>query len=115
VVGGLGYQCQAQTMPLDVGEPTVIGKRKKIGAVNLILANTRGLKVGRNFNSVIGLKDQNIGVQLNQAIPLQTANVHFVIDPLWDVPGQICFQIDDPLPATILGVVPEIVIGDSVK
>jgi len=115
VVGGFGYQCQAQTMPLDVGEPTVIGKRKKIGAVNLILANTRGLKVGRNFNSVIGLKDQNIGVQLNQAIPLQTANVHFVIDPLWDVPGQICFQIDDPLPATILGVVPEIVIGDSVK
>jgi hypothetical protein len=37
------------------------------------------------------------------------------MDPLWDVPGQVCIQVDDPLPATILGVIPEIVLGDTAK
>jgi hypothetical protein len=113
VVAGLGYQCQMQTMPLDTGEPTIQGKRKKVAALNLKLVNTRGLKCGRTFNTLIPMKDMNISVSLNTPIALVTGDARIVMDPLWDVPGQLCIQLDDPLPATILGVIPEVVIGDT--
>jgi hypothetical protein len=47
--------------------------------------------------------------------PLITADERIIMDPLLDVPGQICLQVDDPLPVTVLGVVPEVVIGDTPK
>ncbi len=112
---GLGYQAQLQTMYLDVGEPTVQGKRKKISALSIRCAETRGLKAGRTFNTIVPLKELNPGVLLGRAIPLITNDIRVVMDPLWDVPGQICIQQDDPLPATVLGVIPEISIGDTVK
>jgi hypothetical protein len=113
VVGGLPFVCQAQTMPLDVGEPTVQGKRKKIGALNLKLANSRGLMAGRTFNTLVYLKDLPVLTPLGQPAPLKSGDAHVVIDPLWDVPGQICLQISDPVPATILGIIPEYVVGDT--
>jgi hypothetical protein len=113
VTAGLGFQCQGQTMPLDVGEPTAQGKRKKIAAMNFKLANTRGLKVGRNLNTLIPMKDMNISVPIGSPIPLISGDARIVVDPLWDVPGQAWFQVDDPLPATVLGVIPEVVIGDT--
>ncbi len=113
VTAGLGFQAQGQTMPLDVGEPTVQGKRKKIAALNFKLSQTRGLKVGRTLQTLIAMKDMNISVPINSPIPLITGDARLIVDPLYDVPGQIWWQLDDPLPATVLGVIPEVVIGDT--
>ena len=114
VVAGLAYTCQMQTMPLDVGEPTVQGKRKKIGALNLKIADTQALQAGRTFQTLIYVKEPIIPVvPLGSPKPLQDGDARIVIDPLWDVQGQICIQVSDPLPASVLGVIPEIVIGDT--
>ena len=113
VTAGLGFQCQGQTMPLDVGEPTIQGKRKKIAALNFKFANTRGVKAGRTLSTLMPLKDMNITVPIGSPIPLITGDDRIVMDPLWDVPGQLWFQVDDPLPATVLGVIPEVVVGDT--
>lgn len=113
VTAGLGFQWQFQTMPLDTGEPTVQGKRKKIGALNLKFKETRGVQAGRTFSTLVQMKDLTAPNQLGQPIPLITGDARVIMDPLWDVPGQICLQGNDPVPATILGVIPEIVIGDT--
>ena len=42
-----------------------------------------------------------------------TADARTIIDPSWDVPGQYCIKQPNPLPVTILGVIPEIEIGDT--
>ena len=116
VIAGLGFVGQLQTMPLDVqGGETVQGKRKKIAALTVRTTNTRGLKAGRAFNTLIPIKELNPNVQIGQAIPLITGDERIVMDALWDVPGQICLQQDNPLPATVLGVIPEIVVGDTSK
>jgi hypothetical protein len=115
VVAGLAFQAQLQTMYLDVGEPTIQGKRKKINALTVRAANTRGLKAGRTFATVIPIKQLTETIPLNGVIPLLTGDARIVMDPLWDVPGQICIQVDDPLPATVLGVIPEITQGDTAK
>jgi hypothetical protein len=113
VTAGLGFQCQGQTMPLDVGEPTIQGKRKKIAALNFKFSETRGIKAGRTLRTLMPLKDMNINVPIGSPIPLITGDDRIVMDPLWDVPGQLWFQVDDPLPATVLGVIPEVVVGDT--
>lgn len=118
VTVGLGFQAQLQTMPLDVNAGdggTIQGKRKKIAALTVITANTRGLKAGRTFATVVPIKETNIALPLPFPTALINGYERVILDPLWDVPGQICLQQDNPLPASVLGVVPEIVIGDTIK
>lgn len=117
IVVGLGFQAQLQTMYLDLGQEsnTVQGKRKKIGALTVRAKDSRGLKVGRTFGTLTPIKEMNRTTVMGTAIPLVTADERIIMDPLWDVPGQVCLQVDDPLPATVLGVIPEVVLGDSAK
>lgn len=117
VIAGYAYQAQLQTMPLDLGNEinSVQGKRKKIGALTVRCKDTRGIKAGRTFDLVTPIKELNRVTLMGLPIKLITADERIVMDPLWDVPGQICLQVDDPLPATVLGVVPEVVVGDSQK
>jgi len=115
VTVGLAYTCQIQTMPLDTGEPTIQGKRKKIAALNIPLNNARAIYAGSTFSTLVPMKELTANQQLGQPIPLITGMTRVVIDPLWSVQGQICMQITDPMPATILGVIPEITVGDTGK
>jgi len=117
VIVGYGYQAQLQTMYLDLGQEinSVQGKRKKVGALTVRCKDSRALKAGRTFETVIPIKEQNRNTVMGVAIRLITGDERIVMDPLWDVPGQIALQVDDPLPSTVLGVVPEVVVGDSSK
>jgi len=117
LIVGLSFQAQLQTMPLDIGQETntIQGKRKKVGALTVRVKDSRGVKAGRTFDTLVPIKEMNQTVVLGQNIPLITGDERIVMDPLWDVPGQICLQVDDPVPATVLGVVPEVVVGDTVK
>lgn len=105
------------TLPLDLGEPTAQGKDKKITGVTLLVNNTLGLSMGRFANTVQPLSDLTLG---NQNVPNnQTVNdlisgyARGILDPLWDVPGQYTITQPNPYPASVLGVVPEIAIGDD--
>jgi hypothetical protein len=115
LVAGLGFTGQIKTLYLDVGEPTIQGKRKKIAATTLRVHQTRGLKWGTSFDASILVEfkmrnDQPMG----QPIELETGDQRLVMDPLWQEPGVgICIQQDYPLPATVLGIIPEIVVGDT--
>jgi hypothetical protein len=117
VTAGLGFTPQLKTMPLDLGDvrDTIQGKRKKISAVSVRVSQTRGLYFGQSFNNMSPIKEFNQGQALGTPIQLVTGDERVIMDPLWDVPGQVCFQINDPVPATILGVIPEISVGDTAK
>ena len=117
VIAGLAFQAQLQTMPLDIGNEanTIQGKRKKVGALTVRVKDTRGLKAGRTFDLVTPIKELNRVTVMGLPVSLVTSDERIIMDPLWDVPGQICLQVDDPLPATVLGVIPEVVVGDTPK
>jgi hypothetical protein len=117
IVVGLGFQAQLQTMYLDLGQEanTIQGKRKKVSALTVRAKDSRGLKAGRRFDHLVPIKEMNRTTAMGLPQPLITADERIVMDPLWDTPGQICLQVDDPLPATVLGVIPEVVIGDTPK
>lgn len=117
VIVGYGFQAQLQTMPLDLGNEinSVQGKRKKVAALTVRCKDSRGVKAGMTFGTVTPIKEMNRVTLMGLPISLVTADERIVMDPLWDVPGQICIQVDDPLPSTVLGVIPEVVVGDSQK
>jgi hypothetical protein len=58
----------------------------------------------------------NVGTMSNAVVTgLQTTDARTLVDPQYDVFGQFCIQQSNPYPASVLGVVPEIEVGDSMK
>ena len=125
---GLAFTPQLQTLPLDLGEPTSQSKRKKIPSLTLRTADTLGLQVGTTFANAVTVKDLQIGAvpsqsngptkigdlvnpSLNQSGP--TIDAYIKLDPLWQEIGQFCIQQNLPYPATVLGVIPEVELGDT--
>lgn len=118
VIVGLGFQSQLQTLQIDLGEPTVQGKRKNIPAVTLRVDKTLGLKAGPTFDStgartMVELKD--LQVPYSPPVAMYSGDARVLIPSWWNKPGQICIQQDAPLPASVLGIIPEVVVGDTQK
>lgn len=121
VTVGLAYTPKLKTLALDLGQPTVQSKVKKIPAVTVRVADTLGLSIGGDFNHLVPMKDLingNVSSMLtgqeSQVVSnLVTGDAQTIINPSWTVPGQYCIQQSNPYPASILGVIPEITVGDT--
>jgi hypothetical protein len=121
VTVGLGFIAQLQTLALELGEPTVQGKVKKINNVDIRVTETLGLSIGSDFNHLVPMKDLVQGNvssmltgQASQIVTdLVTGDARTYLDPTYTVPGQYCIQQSLPYPATILGVFPSITQGDQ--
>lgn len=121
VIIGLGYTCDLQTLPLDIGEPTIQGKPKKIVDVTVRVADTLGLSIGSDFTHLVPMKDLVIGNvssmltgQSSQVISgLVTGDARTNLDPTYTIPGQYCIRQSNPYPATVLGVIPEFDLGQQ--
>lgn len=113
VVVGLPFQCQLQTLYIDLGDPTQQGKRKTIPAVTLRLSAARGLKAGSTFGKLNEVRETQIPVVVPS--PLFTGDSRIIVESNWTTAGQVCVQQDYPLPATVLGLIPEVVVGDTAR
>ena len=120
---GLGFTCELQTLAIDVGQAPIQGKLKRIPDVDVRVNNALGLSIGASFTTLVPMKDLVVGAVgsmqsgLNQ--PLQVVGGLFsgdtrtILDPSYNVYGQFCIQQSQPLPATVLGVFPRLVLGDT--
>jgi hypothetical protein len=128
VTVGLAFTAQLQTLALDApsGDGTTVqGKPKKINAVDVRVADTLGLKIGSDFSAahLVTMKDLVVGnvgsMLIGQSSQLVTdlysGDTRTYLNPTYTVPGQYCIQQDLPLPATILGVIPQFEVGDTRK
>jgi hypothetical protein len=115
VVVGLPYTCQLRTLAIDVGENTPGGSKqgqlKKVGAVTVLVKDSRGIKAGRTLNTLVPVKEWNSNVPLGGPLPLVTGQQRIIMDPAYDDQGQYWLTVSDPVPATVLGVVPEVTWG----
>jgi hypothetical protein len=117
VTVGLAFLPQVGTLPLDLGEPTVQSKRKKITGLTARVNETLGLWCGRNLNTQVAMKDLvvgNVGTMSNQIVTdLVSSDARTIVDPQWDAFGAYFITQPNPMPATILALIPEIEVGDS--
>lgn len=128
VVIGLGFQVQVQTVPIDVGSPTIQGQRKNVAAVSAFVQDSRSVRIGQNQQDGSTLSPPRRvttwkGMQLqddllpapynSDTVPLFTGWVRGPVPGGWGKPGQVAVQQNDPLPLNILSLAPELVLGDS--
>lgn len=116
ILVGLGYECQLQTLPLELdGVPeTVQGRRKNIPALTSRLYNTTGIKVGPDFDNLEAWvpNEANFDGETSQDL-MYSGDYRKTMSGQWTVPGQFCIEQVDPLPVNILAVIPEITEGDT--
>jgi hypothetical protein len=121
VVVGLPYFSQLKSLYADIpGEATVQGRRKAIPAVTVRQQDSRGLRIGRavkpgQVSELVEFKERDSDVAMGTPVPAFTGDRRVETPPGYDVPGQVIVEQSYPLPMTVLALIPEIAVGDTVS
>jgi hypothetical protein len=115
IVIGLPFQCQLQSMYIDVGEPTIQTKFKKISDIFARVVNTRGLKAGPDFQHLVEIKERSTQPYGSPVELITGDEGPLYLSPSWNRAGQVCFQQDYPLPATLAGFISYLNVGSDGK
>lgn len=113
IIVGLKFTQQIQTLYLTtdgIQSGSDQGKRKQISGITVRTDCTKGLKAGTDFAYLTPIPELNQDLAIGS---LYTGDARVLSYPQWDRPGQTCIQQDDPLPATVLGVIVEVTPGDT--
>jgi hypothetical protein len=118
IVVGLPFVAQIQPLYLDTGgEATSQGRLKKVTAATIRVSDTARLKFGSDFNTLQEWKGARstdpIEAWHYQGYGLYRGDMRAYIAPIFDRVGSVCIQQDLPLPATVLGIIPEVAQGDT--
>jgi hypothetical protein len=112
VIAGLKYTPILKTLPPVVSDAIIEARRKRVLGVAVRVSDTRGLSSGRSLDSLYDMKErtnETYGepIELFDGIRVQ------LIEPNWDENGQTYFVQNNPLPATLLGIVFDMEVGDD--
>jgi hypothetical protein len=113
IVVGLSFTSQIQTLYLTtqgIQEGSDQGKRKQISGVTLRVDCTAGILAGTDFGEYLTLVPETENALDGT---LFTGDARVLSYPQWDERGFTMVQQNDPLPASILGIVVEVTPGDT--
>jgi hypothetical protein len=104
---GLGYNADIETLPLAFETQAFAqALRKNINKVHLRVHRSSGVFVGPSFDRLTEAK-QRTGENYGTPPAFVTGVIPLTILPSWNNDGTICVRQSNPLPLTILGLVPE--------
>ncbi len=112
VIIGLSFQMRVTTLPLTSPEDTIEGKRQRAVGVVVRLNESRGLKVGASPTKLYELKERSTE-PYGEPIILINKLKHIAIASSFTREAFTYYVQDYPLPATILGVIADVEIGDD--
>lgn len=116
---GLPYEAALQTLNLDLGQVqglgTVQGRMKSISEVTLRVERTRGIFVGpydgpRTSEKLVEYRQRSTEAW-NEAIRLYTGDIRITPQWDWNDQGSMWVKQFDPLPMTVLAIMPDVTIG----
>lgn len=114
VHAGLPYTATLQTLAIDVGNVqglgTTQGRFKSIAGVTVRMEKSRAIKVGTDLTKLREAKQRQFE-NWDEAINLYTGDFEITISPDWTKDGSFYIQQVDPVPMTVLAVMPDIRIG----
>lgn len=108
---GLPYVAEAETLEVDWADresTTKLDVRKVIPSVTLFLESSRNFKAGSGPDKLYEQKSP-YRERYNEALPLETGTSSLKISTSWSEKGRVYIQQDDPLPLTILAIIPDVV------
>ena len=109
---GLKYTSDVETLNIESPNGTVQGKLKRVVGVTVRFFKSRGLWHGPTFFNMTEMKQREFE-DMGDPTELLTGDKELTTPSEWNKNGRICFRQRDPLPMTILAVVPEVHMGES--
>ncbi|PHR17883.1 MAG: hypothetical protein COA41_11335 [Sphingopyxis sp.] len=113
VHAGLPYLAEAETLEIDWADrdsSTKLDARKVIPGVTLFLEASRNFWAGSGPDKLYEQKAP-YRVQYNSALPLQTGVSSMKISTAWSEKGRVYVQQPDPLPLSILAIIPDVTVS----
>jgi hypothetical protein len=109
---GLPYTADLETLNIEVNtqDGTMQGRLMKVSEVTMRFLNSRGGYVGPDENNLTEIV-QRTGEPLGSAIDLFTGDQKETLTSSYDAGGRVFFRQVDPLPVTILAVMPTVTVG----
>lgn len=105
---GLPYEADFETLELNViGSETVRDRKKIIPSVSVLVDKSAGIYAGPSFDLLEMHRPRDFQ-GYDEATPLLTGAAKIDVATDWSESGRICIRQSDPLPLTILGVIPEL-------
>lgn len=103
---GLGYNADLETLepPFDGSA----GSKKSTIDVKIRVYRSRGGWVGPTFDDLREIKQRT---SWDDPAPIVTGEFEAVVDPTWENFGKLCIRQSQPLPLTVLAIIPDIAIG----
>lgn len=105
---GLPITADIETLSINMpGQETLLDKKKIIPAVRLLVENTVGLKAGPDADHLVEIK-QRATENYDQPTAMLTGIMEVRIASTWSKAGRVFLRQSDPLPASVLAIIPEI-------
>lgn len=109
---GIGYRSDMESLDINVaGAETVRDRPKLISGLGLLVKNTRGLKAGPDLDRLEDVKTE--WEDADAPVPMTTGLIEFTTSQDWNKNARFVAVQDDPLPATILGLIPRAQVGGT--
>jgi hypothetical protein len=111
---GLPYTSEMQTLRIDNGNvlDTIQGRNKKISRLSIRFEQSLGGWYGPDLDHMREIK-YGLPAQYGQTPSWITGDKDLTMSPSWNKDGQIVVQQRDPLPMTLLALVPEVIPGGN--
>jgi hypothetical protein len=106
---GLGYQSQGQMLRLEAGSATgtSLGKTRRIHRVGFLLHRSLGLKLGPSLSDLTIIPFRSSSAPMTRAPALFSGIKSETVDFNYDFENYVSWQQDQPLPSTILAIMPQ--------
>jgi hypothetical protein len=113
VHAGLPYVANIETLPLERGDGTMQGLRARINKLTMRFYKSRGMFYGPSASQLFEMKQREYEA-VGEPTNLLTGDKEVIMDPKWQMDGcKIFLQHTDPLPMTLLALIPDLDIGDN--
>ena len=112
---GLQYFSRLKNLRIEAGSATgtAQGKIKRIHKLSALLHQTVGLRVGANFDNMDAQLFRRPSNAMSAAVPLFSGIKPIEYPSDYDFDGYICFEQKQPLPCTILAIMPQLHTQDA--
>jgi hypothetical protein len=111
---GLAYEAEMKTLDIDLGSVQGLGsvqaRNKAIANITLRVEKTRGIWAGPSEDTLVELKQREFE-NWNEATRLATDDVELTPTADWTKGGTMIIKQFDPLPMTILAILPDLKIA----
>ncbi len=108
---GLPIEADLETLAInDPSRETVRGRKKTVPSVTVVVDESRGLFAGSGPDSLYEYK-QRTDETYEEATRPKTGLARIEIAMEWGDDGRVFMRQSDPLPLTVLSVIPEVLIG----